>query len=76
VESIQEHIPRSDLDAEPRPEAEESARDALASPRGAPDATGPGLAGDPIGALSRAQESQLEAREGLELRHWASSTTG
>jgi hypothetical protein len=58
------------LELAPGPEAQVAARDALESLRDELDAVILEQLGVLIGALSRTQLSQLEAKDGLELRLW------
>jgi hypothetical protein len=70
VEPIIDHTPRMSLELAPGPEAQVAARDALESLRDELDAVILEQLGVLIGALSRTQLSQLEAKDGLELRLW------
>jgi hypothetical protein len=70
VESIIDHTPRMSLELAPGPEAQGAVRDALESLRDELDAVILEQLGVLIGALSRTQLSQLEAKDGLELRLW------
>lgn len=70
VEPIIDHTPRMSLELAPGPEAQVAVRDALESVRDELDAVILEQLGVLIGALSRTQLSQLEAKDGLELRLW------
>ena len=70
MEPIIDHTPRMSLELAPGPEAQASARDALESLRDELDAVILEQLGVLIGALSRTQVSQLEVKDGLELRLW------
>ena len=70
MEPIADHTPRISLDLTPGPEAHVAVRDALESLRDELDAVILEQLGVLIGALSRTQLSQLEAKDGLELRLW------
>jgi hypothetical protein len=57
---------------QPGPDVQETVRESLASLCGELDAKALDHIGVLIGALSRTQASQLEAKEGFELRLWVS----
>jgi hypothetical protein len=71
-----DHSPRIALVLQPGPDVQESVRESLATLCGELDAKDLDDIGVLIGALSRAQASQLEAKEGFELRLWVSSEVG
>ena len=70
MEPISDQTPRLSLELAPGPEAQVAVRDALESLRDELDAVILEQLGVLIGALSRTQLSQLEAKDGLELRLW------
>ena len=67
-----DHSPRIALVLQPGPDVQESVRESLATLCGELDAKALDDIGVLIGALSRTQASQLEAKEGFELRLWVS----
>jgi hypothetical protein len=71
-----DHSPRIALVLQPGPDVQESVRESLATLCGELDAKALDDIGVLIGALSRTQASQLEAKEGFELRLWVSSEVG
>jgi hypothetical protein len=73
--AISDHSPRIALVLQPGPDVQESVRESLANLCGELDAKALDDVEVLIGALSRTQASQLEAREGFELRLWVSDRT-
>jgi hypothetical protein len=73
MEANSDHSPRIALVLQPGPDVQESVRESLATLCGELDAKALDDVEDLIGALSRTQTSQLEAREGFELRLWVSN---
>ena len=71
-----DHSPRIALVLQPGPDVQESVRESLATLCGELDARALDDIGVLIGALSRTQASQLEAKEGFELRLWVSDEAG
>ena len=71
-----DHSPRIALVLQPGPDVQESVRESLATLCGELDARALDDIGVLIGALSRTQASQLEAKEGFELRLWVSDDFG
>lgn len=67
-----DHNPRIALVLQPGPDVQETVRESFTSLCGELDATDLDDIGVLVGALSRTQTSQLEAREGFELRLWVS----
>jgi hypothetical protein len=67
-----DHSPRIALVLQPGPDVQESVRESLTSLCGELDAKALDDIGVLIGALSRTQVSQLEAKDGFELRLWVS----
>ena len=72
MEANSDHSPRIALVLQPGPDVQESVRESLATLCGELDAKALDDIEVLIGALSRTQTSQLEAREGFELRLWVS----
>ena len=73
MEANSDHSPRIALVLQPGPDVQESVRESLATLCGELDAKALDDVEDLIGALSRTQTSQLEAKEGFELRLWVSN---
>ena len=67
-----DHSPRIALVLQPGPDVQETVRESFASLCGELDAKALDDIGVLIGALSRTQASQLEAKDGFELRLWVS----
>ncbi len=67
-----DHSPRIALVLQPGPDVQESVRESLATLCGELDAKALDDIGVLIGALSRTQASQLEVKDGFELRLWVS----
>jgi hypothetical protein len=67
-----DHSPRIALVLQPGPDVQESVRESLSTLCGELDAKDLDDIEGLIGALSRTQTSQLEAREGFEVRRWVS----
>jgi hypothetical protein len=70
--AISDHSPRIALVLQPGPDVQESVRESLATLCGELDAKALDDIEVLIGALSRTQASQLEAKDGFELRLWVS----
>lgn len=68
-----DHSPRIALVLQPGPDVQESVRESFASLCGELDAKALDEIEVLIGALSRTQMSQLEAKDGFELRLWVST---
>lgn len=68
-----DHSPRIAMVLQPGPDVQECLRESLTSLCGELDARALDDIEDLIGALSRTQVSQLEAKDGFELRLWVSS---
>ncbi len=71
-----DHSPRIALVLQPGLDVQESVRESFANLCGELDAKALDDIGVLIGALSRTQASQLEVKEGFELRLWVSPNTG
>ena len=67
-----DHSPRIALVLQPGPDVQESVRESLATLCGELDAKALDDIEVLIGALSRTQASQLEVKDGFELRLWVS----
>ena len=76
MEANSDHSPRIALVLQPGLDVQESVRESLATLCGELDAKALDDVEDLIGALSRTQTSQLEAKEGFELRLWVSNDPG
>ena len=74
--AISDHSPRIALVLQPGPDVQESVRESLATLCGELDAKALDDIGVLIGALSRTQAPQFEAKEGFELRLWVSEDLG
>jgi hypothetical protein len=70
-----DHSPRIALVLQPGPDVQESVRESLSTLCGELDARALDDVEGLIGALSRTQASQLEVKDGFELRLWVSDST-
>jgi len=73
MEANSDHSPRIATVLQPGLDVQESVRESLATLCGELDAKALDDVEGLIGALSRTQTSQLEAKEGFELRLWVST---